>query len=227
MKNAFRYMRGCVKKAFEEGSDRGYEFRRMRHAIIVELRRLGFESSEIKDKLLEWNKRCEKVLNQKEARRQLLQYVDWAFKQRKCVTGCKALQEYCIGKDKCTFYKINSFRKKLLTETLPFDMQKLEKYLQERFRADSRSMMMVVRALRLYQIQKETGETMLIGYRKICSLVQDNYRCTPYPMDIYRKMQMLIDEGVIEQTEKGKNGTFTGKANGYRFLPWQPPTRKA
>ena len=51
-------MRDCVKKNFIEGTTDKEEFKKMRHAIIVEFIRLGLEEVKIRDRLLEWNRRC-------------------------------------------------------------------------------------------------------------------------------------------------------------------------
>lgn len=213
-------IRDCVRQAFLNGCERGYEFRKMRHAIIIELKRLGYTPSEIKDELLEWNKRCEKPLRISEQRGQLLRYVDWAM-SKKCNIGCKALEDYCIGKKNCQFYKKTTYQKRQQTQRLPFNLNELEKFLTKRYKRQWYTMMLIIKALRLFQSQKATGETIYIGYRKISSIIRDKYGHTLTSMDIFRKMKLLIDEGVIEQVFKGKSGDFSWQANGYKLLPWR------
>ena len=53
-------MMDCIKKAFVEGCERGLKFEKMRYGIIVEMKRLGLNAAEIKDKMEEWNNRCER-----------------------------------------------------------------------------------------------------------------------------------------------------------------------
>ena len=55
---------------------------------------------------------------------------------------------------------------------------------------------------------------------------RDNYtNISSDTMDIYRKVQDLVSEGMLEIVYKGEKGTFGGKkANGYKFLKWQPPS---
>ena len=221
-KKSLENLRDCVKEAFCNGSQRGYEFGTMRHAIILELERLGYDSSEVKDKLLEWNERCEKPLNFSEQRRQLLKYVDWVDKHN-CKIGCRALEDYCIGKENCRFYRKVTFQNRQRTQNLPFDPGKLDKFLAERFKADGFTMMLIVKALRAFQIENATGEVIFIGFRKISSVIRDKFGHFLIPMQIHRKTRLLIDEGIIEQVEKGKAGNFSWRANGYRFLPWMPP----
>jgi len=95
-KKSLDNLRDCVKEAFLNGCERGCQFRKMRHAIILELKRLRYDSSEIKDKLLEWNEKCEKPLGLGEQRSQLFKYVEWVDSQE-CRLGCRALKDYCIG----------------------------------------------------------------------------------------------------------------------------------
>lgn len=215
------YLRDCVKEALDKGSARGLEFRKMRHAIIAELKRLGYESSEIKDSLLEWNKRCEKPLSLSERKIQLLGYADWFFKKN-CKTGCRALEDYCVGKDKCQFYLRATYQNRQKTQKLPFDIQELEKFLTGRFKAEGYVMMLVVRALEHFQHEKATGETILVGFRTMSSVIRDRLGHNILPMTVFRAMRFLEEEGVLKKVVVGKPGSFTHQANGYRFLPWKP-----
>jgi len=216
------FMRDCVKEAFHKGCERGLEFHKMRHAIILELKRLGYSSTEIKDMLLEWNKKCEKPLNLSEQRIQLLKYVDWVD-SRECKISCVALEDYCIGKEECLFYIRTSSQNRQKTGKLPFKLQELEEFLTERFEADGHVMMLIVQALRFIQREKTTGEIIFVGFRGITSKIRDKFGYDLYHMDIFRKMKLLIEEGIIGQVVKGKSGNFRRQANGYRFLPWQHP----
>lgn len=213
------YMKDCVKQAFDNGCQRGREFDAMRYAIIVELKSLDFSAAEIKDLLSEWNQRCERVLGPGEERRQLFGYVDWVFK-RECKIGCTGLEDYCIGKESCQFHRWNNAYRRDRTPDLPFNKQDLEKFLDERFGADGHVMMLIINALAYYQIEKLTGEVMYIGYRSIAQIIRDRYSCTISAMEIYRKLNKLVDEGMVEVVERGKSGDFSSKANGYRFLRW-------
>ena len=215
-------MRDCVREALLKGSPRGYEFGKMRHAIIVELKRLGHDSSEIKDKLIEWNGICERPLGIGDQNRQLLKYVDWTDKHDTKL-GCKALEDYCIGKEKCQFNIRTSSRNRSITQDLPFDIGQLDKFLMERFQADGLGMLLVVKALSRFQVEKATGPVIYVGYRTISSIIRDKLGHSQNQMDVFRKMQQLINEGVIEQVVKGKGGNFSKKANGYRFLAWRHP----
>jgi len=82
----------------------------------------------------------------------------------------------------------------------------------------------VVRALKNYQYMKATGEIIFIGYRGICDVISEVSKHNSNPMDICRKVNLLIEEGVLEKVVIGKSGMFTHQANGYRFLKWRPPT---
>ncbi|MFC1699981.1 hypothetical protein ACFL1I_08540 [Candidatus Omnitrophota bacterium] len=221
-KKSLDNLRDCVKEALNNGSQRGHEFRKMRHAIILELKRLGYNSSEIKDKLLEWNEKCEKPLNISEQRIQLLKYVEWV-EGKECKLGCNALEDYCLGKDRCQFHKRISYQKRQETQELPFNIEELDKFLEERYKADGLIMMLIVKALRLIQLENATGEAIYAGFRKISSVIRDRLGHFLAPMDIFRKMRFLVEEGVLEQIAKGKPGNFSWQANGYRFLGWKHP----
>lgn len=215
-------LRDCVKEALNKGCERGLEFRKMRHAIIIELLRIGYDYSEIKDHLLSWNERCEKPLGSSDQRSQLLGYVDWVAK-KECKTGCNALQDYCLGKEKCQFYLRTTQYKREIIKKLPFSLQELDSFLNERYKADGYTMMLVIKALRWYQYEQTTGEVILIGLRKIASVIRDKYNHSFVAMDIFRMIKLLIEEGILEQVTKGKRGNFSNLANGYRFLPWKHP----
>ena len=217
-------LRDCVKQAFLNGCERGHEFRKMHHAIIIELKKLGYDSSEIKDKLLEWNERCEKPLGISEQKSQLLRYVDWVDK-KDCKLGCKGLEDYCLGKEICQFHERNTRRKIQETQDLTFDMAELDTFLTDRFKGDGYTMMLIIKAVRYFQVEKITGETIFIGYRKISSIIRDRLGHTLLPMEILRKIKLLIDEGVIEQVFKGKSGSSSWQANGYRFKQWKAPKK--
>jgi hypothetical protein len=220
-KKNFDNLRDCVKQALLKGCERGLEFNKMRHAIILELKRIGYNSSEIKDKLIEWNRKCERPFSLSEQKIQLLGYVDWVDKHQ-CKIGCKGLEDYCLGKDKCQFYLKTSYQNRQKTQQLPFKLEELDKFLTERYKAEGYPMLLIIKALRFYQQEKATGEIILIGYRALSSIIRDRYGHNLLPMDIFRKMNFLIQEGVIERVVKGNAGMFNKKANGYRFLKWIP-----
>lgn len=222
MKKLIENIRDCVKIAFKKGSQRGYEFRKMRHAIIVELKRLGFTSSEVKDKLLEWNQHCEKALPPNEQKRQLLDYVDWVDKHQ-CYLGCKGLEDFCIGQDKCSFYKKKSYINRKQVKHPPFDFDEAKRFLEQRYRGDGYVIFLILNCLRRVQVEKTTGETIFIGYRAIANLIRDHYGHTIDPMTVFRRVQDLISEGMLEIVVRGEKGSFGRPANGYRFLRWEAP----
>ena len=215
-------LRDCVRKAFQEGSERGYEFKKMRHAIIAEFKRLGYSFPEIKDKLLEWNERCEKVLPPNEQKRQLLDYTDWA-ELHDCKTGCRALEDYCVGQDKCIFHIQRLHSSQNAVSTPPFDLNEAKRYLEKRFKADGHILACILNAIIRHQIENGTGQIIYIGFRGIVRLIRDHDGHMVDQMTVLRRMQDLISEGIIEVVSKGEAGTFNRKANGYRFLNWQSP----
>jgi hypothetical protein len=221
-KKIIENMRDCVKEGFRKGCERGAEFIKMRHAIILELHRLGYDYPEIKDVLLEWNKKCEKPLSPSKQKIHLQGYVDWVAKNQ-CKIGCNALRDYCPGEEKCQFYLKTTHKNRELSKELPFDMQELDKFLTERFKAAGYVMMLIVKTLRKYQCENATGIIIIIGLRKISSAIRDQYNHSFGAMDILRKIKLLIEAGVLEQVVKGKRGNFSNLANGYKFLPWKHP----
>ncbi|OGS20756.1 MAG: hypothetical protein A2252_05875 [Elusimicrobia bacterium RIFOXYA2_FULL_39_19] len=215
--NDLNKIRDCVREAIKNGSKRGSEFLKMKHAIIAELKLLHYPAQEIKDELLIWNKKCDKPLGPAEEYRQLIKYVDWAFKEAKI--GCKSLRNYCIGEEDCQFHK-RKFHPSTPVPPLPFDINDLDSFLTIRYGAKGVTMLYIVKALRNIQITKNTGDIIYIGYRGLVSIIRDLYRCRFVPQDIFRHIRLLEDEGVLEKTYKGKAGSFSMKANGYTFLPW-------
>ena len=149
-------------------------------------------------------------------------YVDWAFKND-TKQGCTGLRGYCLGESICQYKLRTTKANRAVTKDLPFDMTEAEQFLGERFKADGYPLTLILKALRFHQLDKATGEIILIGYRTLSSVIRDQYGHTLTPMDMYRKTEMLISEGFIEKAVQGKGGTFHYESNGYRFLPWKRP----
>jgi hypothetical protein len=220
MSRSFADMRDCVKQAFERGSKSGADFKTMRHALIVELKRLGFSLDKSKDKLLEWNGRNERPLLPNEQKRQLLKYADWADTHI-CKIGCNALANHCLGEEDCSFHQRKMFINRTATKELPFNMHEAIKYLEGRYPGGGYGHGLVLKNMRRMQVEKATGEVIFVGYRAIASSIRKHDGHMMLPMSVYRRVQDLISEGMIGIVEKGKRGTFASKANGYRFLPWR------
>lgn len=216
-------LRDCVKDAIENGSKRGYEFKTMRYAIIAELKRMGCSPAEIKDVLFEWNARCERPLLPNEQKRQLFDFVDWAEK-RQCYIGCSGkLEEFCKGQKTCTFHKRKLYSNRKATEKLPFDLDEARHFLEIRYRAEGYTMFLILKAIRRVQLEKATGEIVIIGLRGIQSAIRDVDGHIFDLMMISRRIQDLVSEGMLEILIKGKKGMLSNQANGYRFLEWKPP----
>ena len=107
--------------------------------------------------------------------------------------------------------------------TLAHEFAEVEKFLQNRFKGIAYTLMLVVKALRRFQIEKAKKEILYVGFRKISSIIRDSYGHTVTHTYAQRKMKILIDEGIIQQVETGKKGGSSWQANGYRFLPWRCP----
>ena len=195
----------------------------MRYAITVELMRLGHDYSTIKDILIDWNERNERCLGPGDQKRQLLKYVDWVAKKQKkrdCKVGCKALSDFCLGKERCQFHQRVTRTNREITAVLPFDVDELEKYLNERYGGEGRTMMQIVRSIIRFQNEKATGEIIFISFRNIRSRVRDYFNVILDLMHISRDINKLEDEGIIKTVRKGKQGSASCLANEYRFLSW-------
>jgi hypothetical protein len=83
--------------------------------------------------------------------------------------------------------------------------------------------MLALNAIRYFQVSKLTGRIIYIGLRTIASIIRDKNNHRFQPQEIKRLINILKDEGVIEQIETGKSGPYSKMANGYRFLPWHKP----
>jgi len=222
-KKSLENLRDCVRQAFENGSKRGEEFHKMRHSITTEFKRLGYSATETKEKLSEWNGRCERPLNSKKVNDQLFKYVDWAF-EKDAITGCGALESYCLGERNCQYHLRTTAKNRERTAKAPFNFFELKKYLEDRFKAKGVLLNCVLDALLWHQKEEATGEIIIVGLRKIASLIQVRHTCTLAPEEVRRLILVLCDEGVLEKVVQGKSGQFTQKANGYRFLAWEQHT---
>lgn len=219
-------LRDCVRLALKNGSQRGSEFKTMRHAIIVELKRIGYTNSEVKDILLDWNQRCEKILPPNEQKRQLLDYVDWVAKlesrNQKLRVGCRALEDYCIGEESCLFSKKKLYLNKKATEVAPFDFNEAREFLETRYKgAEGYVMFLILKNLRRYQLEKGIGEVIYIGYKTISNLIREHDGHILDTMTVHRRINDLISEEMLEIIVKGKKGSFSNEANGYRILEWK------
>lgn len=228
MTKSWDVMRDCVKKVFIEGGcSRGDNLGKIMYAIIYELKRVGYNSVEIKDFLIEWNKKNEQPYKSRSEVKGLLNYVDWYGRLKNPKLGCRRLKDYgiCIGEENCQYYQQQFLLRKREILELPFDMDKLKQYLSKRYKQDGYFMGVIVKALRCHQTEKVTGEIILIGIRGIISIIRHKYGHTLDRMYISRKINLLIDEGVFEKAVQGKSGAMRREANGYRFLPWKLPKK--
>jgi hypothetical protein len=215
-------LRPCVETSFDNGANGDFEFHKMRHALIAELQRLGYGLSEIKHLLIEWNSRCKRP---RDKDRYLLKYISWFVKQ-KGKTGCKALSDFCIGQERCWFYLKSTDEKRKATETIPFDLNLAAKHLEDQFKAPGLIMTYILRALRRWQIEKDTGEMIFIGYRRLSSYLKETQGHNVGIMAVCRGMNRLIELGMVTKVEKGKPGIFGQPANGYQLAKWQPPCQE-
>lgn len=222
----FDLMRDCVKNAFEKGVKKGEEFRKFRHAIIFELKRQGFEPHRIKELLREWNKRNEKRLTEAKIRSQLCAYVDWFFKKDDRKLSCKALADYCEDKFSCRFHNNNREAGNLKGREAQKVINDIEKYLKDRYRKKNLGVRLfyIVNTLKIFQLEKGMPEIIYIGFQNISERIFDNEKCRMESKEVYRLIQILKEDGILEQVETGKKGTFGHvPANGYR-ITYRPET---
>lgn len=205
------------------GASTKQDFDNMRFLVSAELKKLGYDESQVKDELLQWNGRCKNRLPPSERKNGILKYVDWVFKND-CIFSCNAnrLKDYCLGKDNCEYYIKTSCQKREEVKELPFDMLELEKYLTSVYGQKSYLLIIVVKTLRKIQMEEVTGEIIIKGFRTIASEIRDDYNHILEPIEVSRLVNTLIEEKVIEKPIRGKSGTFHRMANGYRFLAWRP-----
>ena len=212
-------MRPCVNAAFEQGAQDKDHLSKMRHALVFELNRLGFEKPKIKMALLEWNKKSFKVLSPGDANRQLCDYVDWFFK-KECKLSCNALKDYCVLPNGGCAFTLHAFDEEI---TLPFSILEAALFLDKNYQRDSYLMRALINIL--FKIQKDNNAKTIIyaGIRSIRDRVLEKTRKNLDLMCILRDINKLEEAGFIRIT-RGKSGTFgTRHANGYSFLPWKPP----
>jgi len=217
-------MRPCIKKAFEQGSRSGVEFEVMRHAIIAELKRLGYNRREIQDHMTEWNARCEMPLTGSVLKSNVLNYVTWCMK-REVKVGCKGLKDFCLCEGGC-WYRLSSeeARRKVAQEPLPFVKSELERYLRERYKAKAEMLIALIEVLRHRQVEHLTGEVIIASSRNAAQWLMQRFKFKIYFRDVWRLCNVLEREGVLVKRVQGKSAPFSKKANGYSFLPWRPPT---
>lgn len=211
-------IRPCVAYVLCNGAKDYEHFKKMRHAIVCELKRLNMERGKIKMTLLEWNDLNYNKLTPSEAQRQLCDYVDWVFK-REVKIGCKALGEYCrFGGAGCSF-KRKSFQD---GESISFSMTDALVFLERECKPKGYTMGMVLQTLIAIKREKNVG-TVFAGVRHIQEMINNTTRHCLDLMTILRALNELERTGFIA-IKRGKSGTFGNRhANEYTILQWKPP----
>lgn len=216
-------LRPCVEKSYRNGAQTVAERDKMRHALIFELRRLGYSFEEIEDMLTEWNARCLKPYKTDD---DISGYIGWfETVEGNAQLGCNALEDYCIGKNDCWFHRKDEDAKRRQTNSLPFDIEGLDRYLTGQYKSRAYMCILVVKVLRQFQQEKNPGPTICVGFREIASRIK-KYGHTVEPMMIVRCMKVLEDEGVLSKIASGRPGRFTHRANSYMFNQWIAPPLK-
>jgi hypothetical protein len=217
-------IRDCVKKYLENGihSQNGFYdliFKKMRFAIIYELNRVGNNSADIKNALLEWNQKNEKPLHLGEARRQLCGFADW-FLKHECKLSCeRGLADFCVGINNCKYKKTANRIFRNSFSDIPFNIQSIEEYLKASAPKDVFILMAIINILKQIQSDRKINE-IFIGFRSLASLIQEKYNIHIDAMQICRKIRLLIEYKILTITQKGKAGNYNRQANGYTLLPW-------
>jgi hypothetical protein len=212
-------MRPCVKSAFDEGAQDKDHLNKMRHAIIFELNRLGIEKSEIKMKLLEWNKKSYQVLSPGDATRQLCDYVNWFFKHE-CKLSCKGLEDYCLYSTGGCAFRPSQYGGEI---ALPFSLIDAMIFLEKEYRPHGYLMGLLLKSLFKIQKEKNAKNIIYVGIRTLQARLLEDNRHNLDPMSLLRALNKLEAAGLI-RIMHGQSGTFgTRHANGYTFLPWKPP----
>jgi hypothetical protein len=107
---------------------------------------------------------------------------------------------------------------------MPLNLDEARQYIEKRFRGSNGYVMfLTLRALRRIQVERNTGELILVGFRGIASVIRDTDGHMLLPMTVYRAVQDLVSEGMLEIAVSGRRGEYLQEANGYRFLPWISP----
>jgi hypothetical protein len=211
-------MRPCVKDALDNGVEDEQSFSKMRHAIIFELKRIGFEKPAIKRELMEWNKKCRPRLSEGDAKRQLCGYVDWFYK-KECKLSCKGLQDYCTRVDTCVFMrtqKNNSYE-------LPFSVADARLFLEHNYAPEGHLMGLILQTMIRMKVKKKAQNILFVGLREIRDSLLDKENCNSNEMTISRYLYKLEKIGFFKIT-KGKRGSFSRKSNAYEFNSWELPT---
>ena len=222
-RKALRNMRPCVLNALENGVQSGAKFEAMRHSIIAELIRLGYEEREIKERLITWNALCERPLTGKILNNHLMKYVNWCLK-RDVKTGCKTLEAYCVGERRCWYVAFSEeARRRYAEQPLPFEMNELERYMRERYGPRAEMLISVVKILRVRQVQNLTGEVIFAPCRKVAIWIAERYGYRITKNDVFYALKVFEMEGVLGLRVQGKSGPNSKESNGYSFLLWKHP----
>lgn len=212
-------MRECVRDAFEKGVTDEETFRKMRHAIICEMKLLGINKAKIKMALIEWNKKNKPKLSPNETKRQLNDYVDWSFKKDTKIS-CKALKDYCIDKGRFCEYRKKTKRE---SQQIPFDFLEAVTFLENRYGAEGFELVKILRTIIKIKKFKDAKWVLFVGLREIQAQLMDTERWNVDLMTISRRLYKLETIGFIKIT-RGEKGSFGNKkANAYEFISWSVP----
>ena len=209
-------MRPCVQLALQQGARDADHWRKMRHAIIFELNRLGVVRDQIKQELLEWNERNFEVLPLREAQGELCRYADWFLKEERKLT-CNALKDYCIDTSGSCPFKLRTEPKKL-----PYTAGDAKQYLISKYKHDGYRMGKILRVL--IDLRNEKGKDRLfVTLRAIQTRLLDEENDPCDCMTISRITYRLEKAGFLSVIRGKPWAVGKGQANEYEYCQWTPP----
>lgn len=239
-------MKPCLKQYFDSGLHEeplSGNWHRSRNKeigmlIISEFKRLGYERSEVKKLIRDWNTRCTPAMPLKEGERHLIGLVDWVYDRFKGNYGCGdegflVQNGYCFRHERACdyfshFQRINTSNS-FLFDPVDYDNKGWPLFLQQNY-SNGRLADEVYRKIRGAN-HKQQFSVIYIGLQSISTQILNSTRefTILSPVQIRRAIHLLENENLISMVEKGVRGPNSRKANGYRFnypVPELPKSNK-
>ncbi len=197
--------------------------RKMTYRIIHDLHRIGIDRADIKQQLLQWNNQCICRLSSGDAKRQLCDYVDWFFKEKRKLS-CNGLKDYCSHPEGTGC----RFQKKAKLKPLTYRLGDARIYLEHNFPKHGEGFRMGNVLEALHRVREEKGfDELFVGLRTLSAVLYDIRSMQIGNKELLILLHRLEEENFI-RIKKGKKGNFGFRhSNAYTFLDWKEPPDNA
>ncbi len=222
-------VRPCVRGLLLEGVSDKRLLKRdgARHFIIVELKRIGFSLYETQEMLANWNDKNIRVIPAARLKSQLLSYADWLYEKPITKLGCDKIKELgvCLAPSGDCGFREQLRRENNKARQKEGRMEQFHEigwptYLEE-YAQYGECTLQTYLTLSSLQAERDLppDAPIYVGFRKIAAKLKITYGREMSAQHACRCVNELAGLGLLEITSRGKWGSMSRTANGYKLLP--------